>query len=134
MRTDSISATEQILINPFRQSQRAVETSEMSTSLSKISDNEFLRKKQETGSDRQRTDTLKISQEELKKLVEELRHKFSMLEKYLKIDIDRELEIPISKIIDMRTEEVIRQIPPEYIVELLRRLNELKGVFVSKEA
>ncbi|GAB6182354.1 flagellar protein FlaG [Thermodesulfovibrio hydrogeniphilus] len=132
MKLDRINANEQILINPFRQSQRSVENFEISTSLSKTTDIEFFRR-QDKGLDAQRTDLLKISQEELKKLVEELRHKFSMLEKYLKIDIDRELQMPISKIIDMRTEEVIRQIPPDYIVELLRRLNELKGVFVSKE-
>jgi len=29
--------------------------------------------------------------------------------------------MPISKIIDMRTEEVIRQIPPEWVVEILKK-------------
>lgn len=74
-----------------------------------------------------------VSQEELKKLVEELRHKFNFIEKYLKIDIDEELKIPISRIIDMRTEEIIRQIPPEWMVDILRRMEELKGVFYSEE-
>lgn len=74
-----------------------------------------------------------MSQEELNKILEELRHKLSMLEKYLKINIDEELKIPISKIIDMRTEEVIRQIPPEWIVDILRRMNELKGIFYAEE-
>ncbi|WP_353685724.1 flagellar protein FlaG [Thermodesulfovibrio sp. 3462-1] len=74
-----------------------------------------------------------VSQQELNKMMEELRHKFSMLEKYLQIDIDQELQMPISKIIDMTTEEVIRQIPPEWIVEILRRMEELKGVFYSRE-
>ncbi|MEJ5227557.1 flagellar protein FlaG [Thermodesulfovibrio sp.] len=74
-----------------------------------------------------------VSQEELNKIMEELRHKFNMLERYLKIDIDSELKMPISKIIDMRTEEVIRQIPPEWIVDILRRMNELKGIFYAEE-
>ncbi|MGB9821836.1 flagellar protein FlaG [Thermodesulfovibrio sp.] len=74
-----------------------------------------------------------VSQQELNKMMEELRHKFSMLEKYLQIDIDQELQMPISKIIDMTTEEVIRQIPPEWIVEILRRMEELKGIFYSRE-
>lgn len=74
-----------------------------------------------------------VSQEELNKIMEELRHKFNMLEKYLKIDIDSELNMPISKIIDMRTEEVIRQIPPEWIVDILKRMNELKGIFYAEE-
>lgn len=74
-----------------------------------------------------------VSQEELNEIMEELRHKFNMLEKYLKIDIDDQLKMPISKIIDMRTEEVIRQIPPEWIVDILRRMNELKGIFYAEE-
>lgn len=74
-----------------------------------------------------------ISQEELNKLMEELRHKFNMIEKYLKIDIDEQLKMPISKIIDMRTEEIIRQIPPDWIVDILRRMEELKGVFYTEE-
>lgn len=79
------------------------------------------------------TKNLTISQEELNKLVEELRHKFSLIEKYLKINIDEQLKIPISRIIDMRTEEIIRQIPPEWIVDILRRMEELKGVFYQEE-
>jgi len=57
-----------------------------------------------------------------------------MIEKYLQIDIDQQLRMPISKIIDMRTEEIIRQIPPEWIVDILRRMEELRGVIYSKEA
>lgn len=74
-----------------------------------------------------------VSQEELNKIMEELRHKLNMLEKYLKVDIDSELKMPISKIIDMRTEEVIRQIPPEWVIDILRRMNELKGIFYAEE-
>lgn len=74
-----------------------------------------------------------ISQEELNKLVEELRHKFNLIDKYLKIDIDEQLKIPISRIIDMSTEEIIRQIPPDWIVDILRRMEELKGVFYAEE-
>lgn len=74
-----------------------------------------------------------VSQEELNKLVEELRHKFNLIEKYLKIDIDEQLKMPISRIIDMRTEEIIRQIPPDWIVDILRRMEELKGVFYAEE-
>jgi len=80
------------------------------------------------------TQKVAVSQEELNKMMEEIEHKFSMIEKYLQIDIDQQLRMPISKIIDMRTEEIIRQIPPEWIVDILRRMEELRGVIYSKEA
>ena len=51
----------------------------------------------------------KTNSEELQKLIEEIMNKFDMLSKYLKIDIDTELEIPVAKIIERDTNRVIRQ-------------------------
>jgi flagellar protein FlaG len=52
-----------------------------------------------------------VKPEELQRLMEEVRKKFDMLSKYLKIDIDQELEIPVVKIMEKDTNRVIRQIP-----------------------
>ncbi len=120
-----------IIVNPYRKAELDIQLLQVTQkgNISKIIENKDLVKK-DLSKDIQK---LSVSQEELNKLMEELRHKFNMLEKYLQIDIDRELDMPISKIIDMRTEEIIRQIPPEWMVEILRRMEELRGVFYSKE-
>jgi len=65
--------------------------------------------------------------------------------KVLKIEIDDELKIPVYKIIDLETKEVLRQIPLEDLLKLKKALyeflnkmvkspKELKGILFEKEA
>jgi len=131
MRLDGLDR-EVITINPYRQTEivNLQNTQPIQENIAKISNqnqNDFTEQTKNT-------QKVTVSQEELNKMMEEIKHKFSMIEKYLQIDIDEQLRIPISKIIDMRTEEIIRQIPPDWIVDILRRMEELRGVFYSKEA
>ena len=131
MRLDGLDR-EVITINPYRQTEivNLQNTQTIQENIAKISNqnqNDFTEQTKNT-------QKVTVSQEELNKMMEEIKHKFSMIEKYLQIDIDQQLRIPISKIIDMRTEEIIRQIPPDWIVDILRRMEELRGVIYSKEA
>ena len=75
----------------------------------------------------------RISSEELQRLLEEIKRKFDMLSKYLKIDIDQDLEIPVVKIMERETNRVIRQIPPDYLLELMKRIDQLLGLLIEKE-
>jgi flagellar protein FlaG len=75
-----------------------------------------------------------VKPEELQRLIEEVKRKFDMLSKYLKIDIDQELEIPVVKIMERDTNRVIRQIPPDYLLELMKRIDQLLGLLVEREA
>ncbi len=74
-----------------------------------------------------------VKPEELQKLIEEVKRKFDMLSKYLKIDIDQELEIPVAKIMEKDTNRVIRQIPPEYLLELMKRIDQLLGLLMERK-
>jgi len=74
-----------------------------------------------------------VKPEELQKLIEEVKRKFDMLSKYLKIDIDQELEMPVVKIMERDTNKVIRQIPPDYLLELMKRIDQLLGLLVERE-
>ncbi len=74
-----------------------------------------------------------VKPEELQRLIEEVKRKFDMLSKYLKIDIDQELEIPVVKIMERDTNRVIRQIPPDYLLELMKRIDQLLGLLVERE-
>jgi len=74
-----------------------------------------------------------VKPEELQKLIEEVRKKFDMLSKYLKIDIDQELEIPVVKIMERDTNRVIRQIPPDYLLELMKRIDQLLGLLMERK-
>jgi flagellar protein FlaG len=48
-------------------------------------------------------------------------------------EVEKELDIMIVKVIDSETDEVIRQIPPEELVELSKNAKDLKGLLINME-
>lgn len=75
-----------------------------------------------------------ISENELKKAAEELNKKLNMLNSQLKIEIDKDTGIKVAKIIDKETDEVIRQIPPEAILKIVKYLDEVTGILFNERA
>lgn len=73
-----------------------------------------------------------LSREELQKILQEIRRKLDHLNRYLKIDIDDQLEIPVVKIFERDTNRLIRQIPPDYLLELMRRIDQMLGVLLNE--
>ena len=76
----------------------------------------------------------RTNSEEIQKLVEEIRKKFDLLSKYLRIEIDQDLEIPVAKIMEKETNRVIRQIPPDYLLSLMKKIDQMLGILLEKEA
>jgi flagellar protein FlaG len=72
--------------------------------------------------------------EELKKILQELQNKISYLSKSLKIELDEEIKEPIVKIIDINSNEVIRQIPPDYVINIIKNINKMLGALVNEKA
>lgn len=77
-------------------------------------------------------------------LLEKLNKVLYSYNKALKIEIDEDLKIPVYKIIDLETKEVIKQIPLEDILKLKKAIleilkreiknpNDLKGIFIKGE-
>lgn len=75
---------------------------------------------------------VRVSNEELQRLIQEIKKKLDYLNRYLRIDIDRDLEIPVVKIFERDTNRLIRQIPPEYLLEIMKRIDQMLGVFLSE--
>jgi flagellar protein FlaG len=71
--------------------------------------------------------------EELKKILQELQNKISYLNKSLKIEFDKEIKEPIIKIIDITSNEVIRQIPPDYMINIIKNINRMFGALVNEK-
>ena len=84
--------------------------------------------------ERQTRELQKLDNEVIQEILEEIRRKLDYLNKYLKIEIDDQLEIPVVKIIEKETNKVIRQIPPEYLLELMKRIDMMLGVLLSERA
>ncbi len=78
------------------------------------------------------------------KLIEKINHVLYSFNKALRIEIDKDLNIPVYKIIDLKTQEVLKQIPFEEILKLKKAIAEilakegyseeaLKGLLLEKE-
>lgn len=52
----------------------------------------------------------------------------------LSLEVDRDLNIVLAKIIDKQSGEVIKQIPPEEMVALMKYLKENPGTLVSRHS
>jgi flagellar protein FlaG len=58
----------------------------------------------------------------------------SLADPQLKIEIDQETQRVIVKILERKSGEVIRQIPPEELLELEKYLSSPKGLLVQEQA
>jgi len=72
--------------------------------------------------------------EELKKILQELQNKISYLNKSLKIELNGEIKEPVVKIIDITNNQVIRQIPPDYVINIIKNINKMLGALVNEKA
>jgi len=72
--------------------------------------------------------------EELKKILQELQNKISYLNKSLKIELNEEIKEPVVKIIDITNNQVIRQIPPDYVINIIKNINKMLGALVNEKA
>lgn len=51
----------------------------------------------------------------------------------IRIEVDKDLDIMIVKVIDGDTDQVIRQIPAEELIELSKHAKDQKGLLINKE-
>ena len=79
-------------------------------------------------------ETQRVNDEDIRRMMEEIKRKFDILSKYLRIDIDTDLEIPVAKIIERETNRIIRQIPPDYLLDLMKKIDQMLEILVKKEA
>lgn len=56
-----------------------------------------------------------------------------LFDRKIHLEIESDLGIVIVKVIDEKTDKVIRQIPPEELVELSKHAQDLKGLLINKE-
>jgi flagellar protein FlaG len=70
----------------------------------------------------------------LEKAVKDLSQGVQNLQRSLQFSIDESSGRTVIKVVDKDTQEVIRQIPEEQVLELAARLDKVAGVFVQDEA
>lgn len=66
-----------------------------------------------------------VSQEKINSQIEEIQQFNQNIDRSLHFEVDEELGVTIVRVIDKETDELIRQFPPEELINLSRRLKEL---------
>ena len=72
----------------------------------------------------------KIDTQEAVNRVENLAKHFN---RKIHLEVEEDLDMIIVKVVDGETDEVIRQIPPEELVELSKNAKNLKGLLINTE-
>jgi flagellar protein FlaG len=75
-----------------------------------------------------------IDKKLLEKIVDKLSQQFRSKNTSLNFSIDDATQSLVVKVIDSDSEKVIRQIPPEEILAIRARIQELLGALIDKEA
>jgi len=68
---------------------------------------------------------LAVKQDVIKDQIKELQQFNQKIDRSLQFKVDEELGVTIVRVIDKETEELIRQFPPEELINLSRRLKDL---------
>jgi len=75
-----------------------------------------------------------LPREEIEQVAEFLSESARLFNVGLKFNISEDVDRVIVSVVNKDTEEVIRQIPPEEIVDLAKRLNDMAGVLFNETA
>jgi len=74
---------------------------------------------------RKQEDAAPVEGEQLSAIVEKLNDFVQMVQRELEFSIDEDNEEVVVKVVDARTKDVVREIPPEEIREMRKRLSEV---------
>ena len=55
------------------------------------------------------------------------------MDRTISLEVDNELHRVIIKLVDRRSGEIIREIPPEELIELAKKMRSAEGIFLDKE-
>lgn len=77
-------------------------------------------------------ETKKISETDLKALVEKGNAALKMTGRELSIQMDPDLKQPVVQVIDQETKEIVRQFPSEEMLEFAKALDKSQGLLLNK--
>ena len=74
------------------------------------------------------------TQKELHQAVSELQRKAQSFSPNLRFSVDRDTGRTVVKVTDANTQELIRQIPAEEVLQLAKEIDRMQGLLFNKEA
>ncbi|MFA9461488.1 flagellar protein FlaG [Thiohalorhabdus methylotrophus] len=84
------------------------------------------------GKEEQRPKAASLDEESLKEVQKRINEALDKLRFNLNFSIDREVDELVVKVVDPDTREVVREIPPEEMRELAKRMEEVTGILLDE--
>lgn len=75
-----------------------------------------------------------VSRDDLESAIESLNRAVSLLNHRLNFSIDESTGRLMTKVIDNKTNEIIREIPPERVLTFVRKFEEFLGLLIDEKA
>jgi flagellar protein FlaG len=101
--------------------------------------NEIKQQQPQTSSGQSQSDKTKgkdaqLSAKELEQLSKQLNEELNVFNTRVAFSIDDKTKKTVVKIIDSSNNEVIRQVPPDYLLKISQNISELLGLLVDEKA
>lgn len=69
----------------------------------------------------------------MKQLAERLKEFVKENRSVVDMALDKDLEVIVTKVLEQETGDVIRQFPPESMLQVMKRLRDMRGVFLNEK-
>lgn len=79
-------------------------------------------------------DTVSTPREEVEKATDQLKKFVSPVNSDIQFSIDEDTGITVVKVVDKSTNEIIRQIPGDEVLQIAKALDRLQGLLVKQQA
>lgn len=119
----SVSVGQEIRV---RESQKAGEAEKLPRNDKKIAD-------RKESAELQESQVPKNAPEQIKEVITRLEHTLKDVEPKIELSVDEELNQVIIRILDKESGELIKQLPPEEVLELDRFFADQSGLLIEKE-
>lgn len=73
-------------------------------------------------------------QEDLHRAVDKINEKVQQVMRDIKFSVDEKSDRVVIKVIDQLTKEIIREIPPEAVIDMAQQLDRAQGVLIEEKA
>ena len=74
-----------------------------------------------------------VPKEEVNQAIDEIKQQMSDIGRKINFSVDEDLNIVIIKVVNKDTEEIVRQLPSEEVVEIARNIQENKGLIFQEK-
>lgn len=78
-------------------------------------------------------ENFKIKEEDVKKAVDTLNKEFKDKTTYLQYEVYGKFKDLVVRVMDKNTNEVVKELPPKKIIDMVEKLCELAGMFINEK-